>query len=127
MKARVIHALLHLLDRQVMREDDEHLLCKVDDLELALDGDGRPYVTAVLAGPLALGPRVGGVPGRLMVAVTELLRSEEDPRPYRIDMAEVTAIGDAVKVTRGHQPLQLERWTAEHVISRIPGAGHADE
>ncbi|OPG14485.1 hypothetical protein [Microbispora sp. GKU 823] len=62
--ARVLHARLHLLDRQVVRESDDRLLCKVDDLEVQ-PGD-RPYVTAILSGPLALGPRLGGLPGWLM-------------------------------------------------------------
>ncbi|GAA3446246.1 hypothetical protein [Planomonospora venezuelensis] len=125
MRARVIHALLHLLDRQVVREGDGRLLCKADDLELASGEDGRPYVTAILAGPLALGPRVGGVPGRMMVAVTELLRPEERPGPHRIDMAHVTGVGSAVTVDRSRPELALERWTREHVVSRIPGANHA--
>lgn len=122
MRAREIHADLHLLDRQVVRAHTGALVCKVDDLELAGD---PPYVAAVLAGPLALGPRIGGVPGRLMTSVTELFRPEEHPQPRRIPMHLVSEIGSAVKV--GGEPAEpaLERWTRDNVISRIPGSGGA--
>ncbi|WP_061296462.1 hypothetical protein [Herbidospora cretacea] len=116
MKARVLHAHLHLLDRQVVRGDGR-LLCKVDDLEI---DDG--YVTAILSGPLALGPRVGGVIGRVMTGVTRLFRMEEHPAPQRIPMGSVAEIGSAIKV--GDLPeASLERWVRDHVIDRLPGSG----
>ncbi|MEZ0074866.1 hypothetical protein [Planotetraspora sp. GP83] len=120
--ARTLHAQLHLLDRQVVRAGDDRLLCKVDDLELGIDDHGTPYVTAILAGPLALGPRIGGVLGWLIVAVNGLFRREEDPQPYRIDMSLATEIGSAVRVSGELEELALERWLAENVVSRIPGA-----
>ncbi|MCT9933527.1 hypothetical protein N5079_25260 [Planotetraspora sp. A-T 1434] len=120
--ARTLHAQLHLLDRQVVRAGDDRLLCKVDDLELGADDHGTPYVTAILAGPLALGPRIGGVLGWLIVAVNGLFRREEDPQPYRIGMSLATEIGSAVRVSGELEELALERWLAENVVSRIPGA-----
>nr|WP_055505103.1 hypothetical protein [Nonomuraea pusilla] len=120
MRAREIHAGLQLLDRQVVRVGTGGMVCKVDDLEL--QGD-PPYVSAILAGPLALGPRVGGLPGWLMVQVTRLFRPEEDPQPRRIPMHLVNEIGSAVVV--GGEPAEpaLERWLRENVIARIPGSG----
>ncbi|GAA1257051.1 hypothetical protein GCM10009677_04170 [Sphaerisporangium rubeum] len=123
--ARVLHAQLHLLDRQVVRARDGRMVCKVDDLETALDAGGRPYVTALLYGPLALGPRVGGVPGALMTAVTRLLRPEEDPAPRRIPMSLVSQIGSAVQVGGEPGHPALERWARDNIVSRIPGSGDA--
>ncbi|WP_214411523.1 PRC-barrel domain-containing protein [Sphaerisporangium fuscum] len=121
--ARTLHAQLHLFDRQVVRAEDGRMVCKVDDLETALDEQGRPYVTAILAGPLALGPRIGGVLGRLVVAVTELFRPEEDPAPQRIPMELVSGIGSAVEVGGDVGDAALEEWVREYVIAPIPGSG----
>nr|WP_191910256.1 hypothetical protein [Microbispora cellulosiformans] len=123
--ARVLHARLHLLDRQVVRESDDRLLCKVDDLEVR-PGD-RPYVTAILSGPLALGPRLGGLPGWLMTETDRLFRGEERPGPYRVDMSLVTDVGSAVRVAGHPQDLALERWLARNVVDRIPGAAGTPE
>ncbi|GAA4059650.1 hypothetical protein [Nonomuraea soli] len=128
--ARTLHAQLHLLDRQVVRADDARMVSKADDLELDYDRDGRLYVSALLTGPLALGPRIGGVIGRLMVAVTTLLRPEEDPAPRRIPMRLVTDIGSALKVGGDPAEAALERWTRVHLIAPLPGSGapaHDDE
>ncbi|MFC6083529.1 hypothetical protein [Sphaerisporangium aureirubrum] len=124
MTARTLHAHLHLLDRQVVRTTDGRLLCKVDDLEIE-PGDA-PYVTAILSGPLALGPRVGGVIGRLMTGTTLLFRKEEDPAPQRILMTQVTEIGSAVKVGTEVPEASLERWIRDHVIDPLPGSGTDD-
>ncbi|GAA2293464.1 hypothetical protein GCM10010149_46620 [Nonomuraea roseoviolacea subsp. roseoviolacea] len=120
MRAREIHAGLHLLDRQVVRASTGRLVCKVDDLELTGD---PPHVTAILAGPLALGPRIGGVPGRLMVAVAELLSPLEDPQPWRIPMHLLTELGSAVEVGGDPEEPALETWTRRNIIARIPGSG----
>jgi sporulation protein YlmC with PRC-barrel domain len=121
--SRILHAQLHLFDRQVVRADDGRLVCKVDDLETASDEHGRPYVTAILTGPLALGPRVGGVIGRLIVATTELFRPEEDPTPQRIAMALVSDIGSAIQIGGNPQEPALERWARRNIIAPIPGSG----
>src|SRR5439155_394718 len=51
MAGAVLDLNLHLLDRQVI-DADGRMVCNVDDLELELDPEGRPYVTAILVGPL---------------------------------------------------------------------------
>ncbi|TKK89357.1 hypothetical protein FDA94_10555 [Herbidospora galbida] len=123
MTGRVLHAHLHLLDRQVVRADGR-LLCKVDDLEI--EPGEAPYVTAILAGPLALGPRVGGVVGRLMTGTTRLFRPEEDPAPRRVPMSLVSEIGSAVTVGGDVPEAALERWVRERLIDPLPGSGGAD-
>ncbi len=124
MTGRVLHAHLHLLDRQVVRAADGRLLCKVDDLEI--EAGETPYITAILAGPLALGERLGGVIGRLMTGTTRLFRPEEDPAPQRIPMSLVSEIGSAVKVGSEVPEASLERWVRDHVIDPLPGSGTDD-
>jgi len=126
---------LQLLDHQVV-DQDGNLLCKIDDLELDLDADGLPVVSALLVGPLALGPRLGGRLGRWWAAVPARLSPRAQPAPVRIPMSEVIDYGSAVVVGRPerHRPLEfartlapLEDWLVRHVIGRIPGNRHESE
>ena len=57
-----------LLDRQILDRDGQDV-GKVDDVEFGLDEHGVPYLTALLVGPHALGPRLGGWLGRLVSGV----------------------------------------------------------
>jgi len=124
---RVLDLHLHLLDRQVI-DVDGRMVCKVDDLELELDTAGRPYVTAILVGPRALGPRLGGRLGRWFAAIPRRLAgADRQQQPPRIDFAQVTDVGSAVKLARRADEIDvgpLERWVDEHVIGRIPGSTH---
>jgi sporulation protein YlmC with PRC-barrel domain len=126
MSGRELDLHLHLLDRQVV-DRDGRLVCKVDDLELALDELGRPYVTAILVGPRALGPRLGGRLGRWTAAIADRLATGAPPR---IDFAQVTDIGSAVTLARRADELDvapLEAWVDRHVIAPIPGSRHEGE
>jgi hypothetical protein len=124
---RTLDLHLHLLDRQVIDPDDR-LICKVDDVEFELDEAGRPFVAAILVGPRALGPRLGGRLGRWVSAIGRRLADGQSPDPPRIDFALVSDISNAIRVVRVRDELQvssLERWVDAHIISRIPGSGHA--
>jgi len=127
---RVLDLRLHLLDRQVVGPDGR-LLGKVDDLELAEEPDGTLVVTALLSGPLALAPRLGGRLGGWVDAVVRRLSLDRDPAPRRIDIGRVTHIGSAVTVVvpDGGDVSEppLERWLDVHLIRRIPGSGHESE
>jgi sporulation protein YlmC with PRC-barrel domain len=115
-----------LLDRQVV-DSNGRPFAKVDDLELAVDADGRPYVVAILCGPGALGPRFGGRLGHWVVAVWRRLHPAVHPSPVRIPMSAVAKIDSAVNLS---VPLDatgtgaVANWVAEHLISKIPGASH---
>jgi len=103
---------------------------KVDDLELDVDETGRPFVTAILVGPRALGPRLGGRLGRWVTAIARRLSDGQSEQPPRIDFAQVSDIGSAITVARQLDELNvtpLERWVDAHVISRIPGSRHESE
>jgi sporulation protein YlmC with PRC-barrel domain len=120
---------LQLLDRQVL-DRDGRLVCKVDDLELEPGPDGVPVVTAILVGPRARGPRIGGRLGQWVTALASRLAASPGTDPLRIPFRAVTAVHSAVDVGRSRDELDvdpLERWVERHVISRLPGSGHAGE
>jgi hypothetical protein len=126
---RVLDLRLELLDRQLVGPEGR-LLGKVDDLELTEAPDGALYVTALLSGPLALGPRLGGRVGAWVVAIARRLSLDPDPAPLRIAMSQVTDLGSAVTVAfPAHEGsvAALERWLDVHVISRIPGSSHESQ
>jgi hypothetical protein len=122
-------AALRLLDRQIV-DPDGRLVAKVDDLELTESNDGRLMVSAILTGPGALGPRLGGRPGHWLVAVWHRLRPDVDPRPGRIAADAITDLDSAVHIAvRTHElpGNHLEAWVNDHVIGRLPGATHEPE
>jgi hypothetical protein len=123
--ARRLDLSLHLLDRQVADPDDR-LVCKVDDVDFTVPEDGSPpYVSALLTGPAALGPRLGGLLGRSMVASHRLLGQRHDDEPDRIPYELVTDIGSAVRVARTREELGIcagEDRVREYLVDRLPGA-----
>jgi hypothetical protein len=121
---RRLDAALHLLDRQLI-DPDGRMVAKVDDLELTSRPDGRLVVSAILTGPGALGPRLGGRFGHWVVAVWSRLHPSEAPVPGRLPMSEVVDIDSAVHVGPRRSALgvdRLERWAVDHLVNRIPGA-----
>jgi hypothetical protein len=119
---------LRFLDRQILDKDDREV-AKVDDLEAIFDSNGRPYVYAILCGPGAWAPRLGGRLGRWIIAVWRRLHPAVDPEPARIPMNTVTKLDSAVHLSVSRtatDALSLDRWADQHFIARIPGAGRAD-
>jgi sporulation protein YlmC with PRC-barrel domain len=120
---------LRLLDRQVVDEDGG-MICKVDDVEFTRAEDGGWYVSALLAGPQALGPRLPGRLGRWVMSVARRLSLYSDVEPRRIAFERVPDIGSAVTVDRSRDQLDLaalEDWVREHLIDPIPGSHHESE
>jgi sporulation protein YlmC with PRC-barrel domain len=118
---------LQLLDRQILDRDGEPV-GKVDDIELTLDDDGRPYVAALLVGQQALGRRIGGPLGRWLTTSAQRLSGTDQPRPIRIAYDLVANVDSAVNLSVRRELLldpPLERWLGDHLINRIPGAHHA--
>jgi len=124
---RVRDLALHLLDRQVV-DTDGRAVCKVDDLEFTVPDDGSaPYVSAILCGPAALGPRLGGLLGRWLVASTHTFGRSANDRLGRIGMELVTDLGTAITVARSRRDLGVhenEDRAREYLVERIPGACH---
>lgn len=128
-EGRTLDLHLHLLDRQVV-DPDGHFVCKVDDLELEVDEDGYPYITAILVGPRALGPRLGGRLGRWMTSIGRRLAEGQRWQPPRIAFGLVSDIGSSITVVRRREELHvaaLEDWVDRYVIGRLPGSRHESE
>ncbi|MEO3781118.1 hypothetical protein ABGB16_30845 [Micromonospora sp. B11E3] len=116
-----------LLDRQIV-DRDGRLVGKVDDVEFASDTDGVPYVHALLTGQVALGQRIGGRVGRLLVAVAEQFVEDLPAAPMRIPYGLVERVDSAVRLRVPLDELPrspVEAWLRRHLIDRIPGAGRA--
>jgi len=127
---RHLYAALQLLDRQIL-DADSMMAGKVDDLELEQSNEGYLYVTTILSGLGALGPRLGGRLGRWFTAVHRRLHPDPEPGPARISFGVVKRINNHVELTVRREDLEnqeLEVWVRDHVIGRtIPGASHAPE
>ncbi|PWU61978.1 hypothetical protein DLE60_02790 [Micromonospora globispora] len=116
-----------LLDRQILDRDGEPV-GKVDDVELALDTDGTPYVAALLTGQQALGDRIGGGLGRWIADIARRLAPDRDRGPIRIPYDLVAELTSAVNLSVRREVLPdppLETWLRDHLIARIPGATDA--
>jgi sporulation protein YlmC with PRC-barrel domain len=121
---RVLDLHLQMLDRQIV-DVDGRLAGKVDDVELQSAPSGAVYVSALLTGPIALGPRLGGRTGRWWTMLAQRLGGSADRPPTRIPMSHVTDIGSAIAVDVAAADLGLaegERWFADRVVGRLPGA-----
>jgi sporulation protein YlmC with PRC-barrel domain len=127
MAGRVLDLSLHLLDRQVV-DTDGGMVCNVDDVEITVPDDGAPpYVSAILCGPGALGPRIGGLLGRWMVAAHRNLGRRREEAPDRIGFELVTDIGSAIVVAESRARLGVcagEDLVREYLVDRLPGATH---
>src|SRR5690242_2764380 len=93
-----LDAALQLLDHQLI-DSEGRLAGKIDDLELIETDDGQLVVSAILAGPGALGPRLPGVLGRSMVALWRRLHEAAEPRVVRIPWSAVAEVGSAVTLS----------------------------
>jgi len=123
----LLAASLSLLDRQILDANDVPV-GKVDDIEFAATDDGHPVASALLLGPLVLGPRLGGRLGVWVTAIGRRLRPEWDPKPVRIPVDGIRELGDTVnlRVPVGDtDALRVESWLRTKVIERLPGAQHA--
>jgi hypothetical protein len=128
---RKLWAAMRILDRQLVTNDGRLSGC-VDDLELTASDDGNElYVTAILSGPGALAYRLRARRlGRWLRRANDLLAPDDRPDPTRIPFNVVADIGSHISLGCPHDEVgteSLERWTRDHVISHIPGAGHAPE
>lgn len=97
MAGRVLHAQLHLLDRQLIDQQTGELLGKVDDVELDLEA-GPPVVSALISGR----ERIPAVQVMEVDTAVKIVKGELE-----------LASGDV--------------WVERHIIDKIPGAGNAPD
>lgn len=115
-----------LLDVVITSSDGDHV-GMADDLELTdpRDGDDVPELTAVLSGPTALGPRLGGRLGLWWSSIGARMRRGGDDYPNRIPvewLKTVDSRGLELRVPSDEvKTQQLEYWLRDHIVDRIPG------
>jgi hypothetical protein len=99
----------------------------VDDLELTVPGPGElPVLIALLCGPTAFGPRLGGRLRTWWQAIGCRLRPVTDSYPNRI-VVELVDHVDRLEITlltprENLNSYRFRRWAGEKVIGRIPGS-----
>lgn len=116
-----------LLDRQIV-DVDGRLVGRVDDIAFAVDEEGYPYVDCLLTGQGALGQRIGGRIGQLLVAVADRFTDDPPVLPLRVPLSQVDRVESAVRLrcpAADLPPSPVESWLRRHLIDRIPGANRA--
>ena len=124
---RHLDAGLDLLDRQIL-DSEGTPVGKVDDLELSLGPDGRPpEVVALLVGPQAQGPRVGGRIGEWMARIGARIAGTSDPRRIPLELVAKFDVSIHLNVPASSvsDPSGLEAWLSERFVKRIPGGRRA--
>jgi hypothetical protein len=122
-RGRLLDARLHLLDRQLMDDNDDPIGI-VDDLELTdfeLDkdiptGTEAPRVTGLLSGRVVATRILGGGPPRSLL--------QEIPWDL------VASVDSVVKLKPSDMTFDagwVERWLRDRIIEKIPGGRHAAE
>jgi hypothetical protein len=122
-RGHLLDARLHLLDRQLLDDDDDPAGI-VDDLELSgvevdkdiSEGAQAPQVTGLLSGQVVITRIFGG----------ESPRSQLQEIPWEL----VASVGVAVKLKPTDVTLDVhwvERWLRDRIIKHIPGGRHAAE
>jgi hypothetical protein len=115
-----------LLDRQII--DSRGLPAgRVDDLELSDPGSGQPpALSALLCGPTAFGPRIGGRLGTWWQAIGRRLRPVAGLYPNRIPVElidHVDRLEIALLTPRENlDSYRFRRWVEANIIGRIPGS-----
>jgi sporulation protein YlmC with PRC-barrel domain len=115
-------ALGGLLDKQVV-DRDGRMVGKVDDLEMEERDDGRLVVTALLVGPGAWGPRIGGGTGSIVVRTWSRLSGRSRQDRDRIEYADVAGIDSAVHLGVVRSAGPAEAGARTRIIDALPGSG----
>ena len=89
-------------------------------------GGGPPVLTALLCGPTAFGPRLGGRLGTWWQAAGRRLRPVTGSYPNRVGVELVEHVGrleiTLVTAREDLDSYRFRRWTGEKIIGRIPGS-----
>jgi hypothetical protein len=122
-RGQPLDARLHLLDRQLLNEDDDPVGI-VDDLELdgvefdkdIEPGSEAPRITGVLSGQMVATRVFGGAPPR----------SRLEEIPWKL----VASVGVVIRLKPTDMTFDIswiERWLCDHIMRHIPGGRHAAE
>jgi hypothetical protein len=122
-RGELCDARLHLLDRQLLDDNDDPIGI-VDDLELdgvefgedIADGAQPPRVTGLLSGQILATRIFGGAPPR----------SRLQEIPWKL----VESVGIVVKLKPTDMTFDVdwvERWLCDRIVKHVPGGRHAAE
>jgi hypothetical protein len=122
-RGKLLDARLHLLDRQLLDDEDDPAGI-VDDLGLSgveidkdiPEGTPAPQVTGLLSGQVVVTRIFGGEPPRSLLQHI----------PWNL----VASVGVVVKLKPTDATLDvhwMERWLRDQIIKHIPGGRHATE
>jgi hypothetical protein len=117
---------LNLLDRQIV-DKNKRLAGNVDDVVFDVDAKGQLTLVALRSGPGALATRLGHrLLGEWLAHAHEIVDAHEGDIP----IGKVRKMGPQIDVELEANELSsesTEQWFRDHVISHIPGSGHAPE
>ncbi|MFI5256175.1 MAG: hypothetical protein ACHQRK_02870 [Gemmatimonadales bacterium] len=119
-----LHLVHDVLDAQLVDRDREKI-GRCDALVLELRDGQPPRVHSILVGGPVRAERIG----RWMVLLSRALRAlgrVKRPGVSRIPFGAMRALGDTLELDVSREELEsefVERWLADHLIARIPGAG----
>lgn len=119
MPSHDLHAMRDIADG-LLESADGVSLGRVADIEITLDGDGVPRLTALLVGPEAVAARVSS---RLRPVARWLLRGRFD---HRVALEEVEAFGPTIRLRRAKDAYPLghaDDWVYRQILRFIPGSG----
>ena len=118
-----LSARFDLIDQQIV--DCNHLpVGRVDDVALELNDSGM-HVAGLLCGQRALGARLDGFLGHLMIASATRLATGDHPPSPSIPLREVADYQPVIRLRSSLADMPtvagLEHWLTEHLVRRIPG------
>jgi sporulation protein YlmC with PRC-barrel domain len=120
----ILHLSHDVLDSQLV-DCKQEKIGRVDALLLELEEGRPPRVATIVIGAAARAARVGRWMVWLRRALRSLVRQHEE-HESRVPFGAVRRIADTIELDLDGDTLDvghLERWLAEHVVCRIPGAG----
>jgi len=117
-----LHLARDLEDKRVVDRNGREL-GRVDRVVLVAPPNGMARVTAIEIGPSALGTRLHPLVGRIVRAIEHIF-SIEDGRPVRVPVAQISTVGDSIKIDVAASEtaaLAVEQ-RLRRIVRRFPGA-----
>jgi len=119
-----LHLSHNVIDSQLVDRHQEKI-GRVDELLLELEDGKPPRVATIVIGGAARARRAGGWMVACHRAVHALFGQANKEHESHVPFEAVRCIADTIELDVEGNTLvstRLERWLAEHIICRIPGA-----
>lgn len=119
-----MHLIRDVLDKQVV-DRAKVKIGKVDGLVAETRRGHPPRIVAIEIGSIALGRRLGRLPGSWMAQLATKVGGKHHAKPHRVPWAKVRDIGLDIQVdidVRKTAIFDWQDWVRDHIVGRIPGA-----